>query len=145
MGHHTHYLRLDPEHDYVRRVWEREPTFERTWVPWDWCETVKTQPQNNSIVLFSPGNNTIHGVKASYNHLGGQRTQLYGNIWYKESPRLRDVEWEQLARGEDELALLAKSRNVEPTGAQLKTALKRAAKALLGRGSDPNEFRRKYR
>ena len=49
-----------------------------------------------SIVLFSPSNDTLHGVKADYNHLYTQRTQLYGNLWYKESSVDKTLEWEQL-------------------------------------------------
>ena len=45
---------------------------------------VKQQKQNNSIVIFSPSFDTMHAVKASYCHLGGQRTQAYGNLWFKE-------------------------------------------------------------
>jgi len=64
---------------------------ERCWVPWDWCTTVKQQTQNNSIVILSPSFDTIHAVKASYCHLEGQRTQLYGNLWYKEGKKQRFI------------------------------------------------------
>lgn len=92
--HHTHYLKMRPEREYVRTYWEDNPDVERCWVPWDWCETVKMQPKNNSIVLFSPSCNTMHGVKASYDHLSTQRTQLYGNLWHKANPELKLHEWE---------------------------------------------------
>ena len=46
--------------------------------------------------MFSPSCSTIHAVKADYNHLLGQRTQLYGNLWYKEITTLKRLEWESL-------------------------------------------------
>jgi hypothetical protein len=38
----------------------------------------------------------MHAVKANYNHLNGQRTQLYGNLWYKNVSTLDKLEWESL-------------------------------------------------
>ena len=32
-------------------------------------KTVFQQVKNNSIVIFSPNNDTLHAVKANYNHL----------------------------------------------------------------------------
>ena len=54
------------------------------------------QKKNNSIVIFSPSDDTIHAVKANYQHLNGQRTQVYGNFWYKEKQKLATMEWENL-------------------------------------------------
>jgi hypothetical protein len=82
LDHHTHYLSLKPQYKYVQSFWEGNPDKDRCWVPWDWCETQSQQRENNSIVIFSPNNDTLHGVKASYDHLKAQRTQLYGNLWY---------------------------------------------------------------
>jgi len=82
--HHTHYLKFKPERKYVQEFWKGNPLTERCWVPWSWCETVKQQRQNNSIVIFSPSHDTMHAVKAAYCHLDGQRTQVYGNLWFKE-------------------------------------------------------------
>ena len=96
LDHHTHYLRLKPDRQYVETLWEGNPQVDRAWVPWDWAETVYQQVKNNSIVLFSPSNDTLHGVKASYNHLQTQRTQLYGNLWYRERERLGTVNWEAM-------------------------------------------------
>ena len=92
--HHTQYLKLKPEFKYVQTFWESNETCERCWLPWDWCETVWTQSKNNSAVIFSPSNNTLHGVKAVYDHLTAQRTQLYGNLWYRDVPDFTVVEWE---------------------------------------------------
>ena len=96
LEHHTKYLKLKPEREYVKSFWAGNKSIDRCWVPWDWCETVFTQAANNSFVTFSPDNHTFHAVKASYNHLVGQRTQLYGNLWYKEMKRIPSIKWEDL-------------------------------------------------
>lgn len=94
LQHHTHYLRFNPRYRYVQTYWEAHPEAERCWVPWDWCETVSEQRRNNSLVAFSPDNGTMHGVKARYDHRAAQRTQLYGNLWYKKTAKLTQPEWE---------------------------------------------------
>jgi hypothetical protein len=92
--HHTHYLKFRPKYKYVQAYWEGNQDVNRCWVPWEWCETIKTQTANNSIVIFSPNDETMHGVKANYDHLKTQRTQLYGNLWYKELDVKPGPEWE---------------------------------------------------
>jgi hypothetical protein len=94
--HHTHYLTFRDEFRYVQAYWDGHLSEERCWVPWSWCETKKMQRENNSMVIFSPRNDTMHGVKATYNHLNGQRTQMYGNLWYKEVKVNGGPEWEDL-------------------------------------------------
>lgn len=96
LNYHTNYMLFNPNREYVQKFWEGNSGVDRCWVPWDWCKTVKEQRKNNSIVLFSPSNDTIHSVKADYDHLAGQRTQLYGNLWYKEMPDTKVLEWESL-------------------------------------------------
>jgi hypothetical protein len=96
LTHHTHYLKFKDEYRYVQEFWASNHEAERCWVPWDWCKTESVQTQNNSMVIFSPSNDTLHGVKANYDHLAGQRTQLYGNIWYSEAKDLQRIEWEDL-------------------------------------------------
>lgn len=93
--HHTHYLKLKNEKKYISNFWSHNPEYDRDWVPWEWCDTVKQQTKNNSIVIFSPSNDTMHAVKANYDHLKTQRTQLYGNIWYLHS-ETKPLKWEQL-------------------------------------------------
>jgi len=93
---HTHYMSFRDEFDFVRKLWAERTDIDRAWVPWDWCETVKQQPANNSIVLFSPSDDTLHAVKANYDHLQTQRTQLYGNLWYKDVAQISKWEWRQL-------------------------------------------------
>jgi hypothetical protein len=93
IDYHTHYLRFKPERAKVQEYWKSNNDAERCWVPWSWCETVKRQTKNNSIVIFSPADDTLHAVKASYDHLSTQRTQFYGNLWYKDYKPRVDVKW----------------------------------------------------
>ena len=95
-NHHTHYMRLKKEYGYVANFWEGNPHVDRSWLPWGWCETVYEQNKNNSIVIFSPTNESIHAVKAIYNDLSHQRTQFYGNLWYKNRNKLVRPGWESL-------------------------------------------------
>jgi hypothetical protein len=92
--HHTHYLHFKDEFRYIETYWAGHPQEDRCWVPWTWCESRKLQRENNSIVIFSPTNNTMHAVKASYNHLASQRTQIYGNLWYREKQTNDGPRWE---------------------------------------------------
>jgi hypothetical protein len=92
--HHTHYLTFRPRYKYVEEFWRGHPDYDRCWVPWDWCESVYQQRKNNSIVVFSPSDSTLHAVKANYDHLKHQRTQLYGNLWYHPDATVEMVEWE---------------------------------------------------
>lgn len=92
--HHTHFVRFREKYEYVRKFWQANPENDRCWVPWDWCETVEQHTANNSIVIFAPSDDTLHAVKADYDHLTHQRTQLYGNLWYPESQTTSCPEWE---------------------------------------------------
>lgn len=97
LDYHTHYMTFRPEWDFVRRFWQDTPDAETCWVPWQWCETQKRQTANNSIVVFSPRYDTLHAIRAHYDHLPAQRTQFYGNLWYKPQrltsrPQYRDFE-----------------------------------------------------
>ncbi|WP_141468281.1 hypothetical protein [Pelagimonas varians] len=94
--HHTHYMRFSDKRRYVETLWSGNQDIQRCWEPWEWCETEKVQSVNNSIVIFSPNNDTIHAVKATYDHLAFQRTQLYGNLWYKNRPAVQKAEWTDL-------------------------------------------------
>lgn len=96
MNQHTHYLKFKDSYAYVEEFWSGNKHIDRAWVPWSWTDTVKQQTKNNTIVIFSPSNDTMHAVKTDYNHLLTQRTQLYGNIWYKTNSTTSKVEWEDL-------------------------------------------------
>lgn len=98
--HHTHYLTLLERYKYVQVFWEGNPGAERCWVPWDWCQTQKVQNQNNSLVMFAPNNDTLHAIKAEYDHLQHQRTQIYGNLWFRTTTVTSQVAWEDLVVGE---------------------------------------------
>ena len=83
LDYHTHYMTFRSEWDFVRQFWQDTPDAETCWVPWQWCETRKRQRANNSIVVFAPRHDTLHAIRAHYDHLAAQRTQFYGNLWYK--------------------------------------------------------------
>jgi hypothetical protein len=95
-AHHTHYMSFRDERRYVQDYWRANPGIERCWVPWDWCETKFVQANNNSMVAFAPSDDTIHAIKATYDHFEGQRTQLYGNIFRRNAPKLSKLEWQDL-------------------------------------------------
>lgn len=135
-NHHTHYMKFKRSHSYVEEFWAGNEEIDRAWVPWDWAETIKQQKKNNTIVLFSPSNDTLHGVKASYNHLETQRTQLYGNLWYKDTKAVRKLEWEQLdlASRPVKSKLNASTKLKQKTVGLLPPRLKAAIKEAMGKG-----------
>ena len=136
-NHHTHYLKLKRSYAYVDEFWGGNENIDRAWVPWTWAETIKQQRKNNSIVLFSPSNDTLHGVKASYNHLETQRTQLYGNLWYKESKVDKALEWEQLdlsSQATSKRKINTKQKIAGTLPASVKTVLKKMIrKEIVGK------------
>lgn len=105
LEYNTHYMVFKPERDYVRTFWSDNEKTERCWVPWDWCETKAVQTRNNTIVIFQPSNDTIHAVKANYDHLVTQRTQFYGNLWHKNPVTLTPNDFTALDLMKKELAL----------------------------------------
>jgi hypothetical protein len=90
---HTHYMRFLPEHDHIRIGWRDDTSTDRDWVTWDKCETVKQQRRNNSIVIFAPSEETLHAVRTHYDHLPTQRTQCYGNLWYRPPGARMNTYW----------------------------------------------------
>jgi len=136
--HHTHYLSLKDEFRYVESFWKGNPNYDRCWVPWDWCDIQFTQNINNSLVMFAPCDSTIHAVKADYNHLPSQRTQLYGNLWYAQYNSLQKLEWENLqitetkANNFNSPAITSKIKNLVPM--PIKTVINK----FLGRGNRDN-------
>ena len=81
---HTHLCSLKEDYKYLKDVWDNNLDLERCWVPWDFCNTDFITTKNNSIVIFAPDNSTFHAVKLEYDHLKYQRTQVYGNLWYRD-------------------------------------------------------------
>lgn len=127
MEYHTHYMRFRPERQYVGSYWQHNDSSERCWVPWDWCETVKQQRQNNSMVIFAPSNDTMHAILAHYDHLSNQRTQLYGNLWHKNpKPIALSPDWEHYVIGEKSAANLKR---------KVPDFIKKPLKVLTGRSS----------
>jgi len=82
---HTSLLKFIPERKYIYDFWKYNDKIERCWVPWNWCEKVVETNLNNCFVIFSPSNESLHGVKLDYSHLEYQRTQIYGNLFYEKS------------------------------------------------------------
>lgn len=93
---HTQYQRLRPEYAYVQSYWEGNRGSERCHLPWHTATTDWHHRGNNSLVAFAPGDATLHAVKAWYDHLGAQRTQIYGNLWYADAPALQRMDWPDL-------------------------------------------------
>ncbi|MBW3051942.1 hypothetical protein CU305_07870 [Prochlorococcus marinus str. MU1416] len=81
-NYHTHLMKFKLEKSYIYEIWNNYTNIQRPWVPWSWCQTEFMHSKNNSITIFSPNSYTLHAIKAEYNDLIEQRTQLYGNIWY---------------------------------------------------------------
>tara|TARA_R100001129_G_scaffold156017_1_gene119130 strand:+ start:106 stop:954 length:849 start_codon:yes stop_codon:yes gene_type:complete len=77
---HTHLLKFKDEWNFIPEYWKTNPSKNRCWIPWDWCETGKICNKNNSIVLFAPNIDTLHAIRMQYDHNKFQRTQLYGNL-----------------------------------------------------------------
>jgi hypothetical protein len=130
---HTHFLRFIPQYEYIYSFWERCPDYQRCWVPWDWCHTIFRQTENNSISIFRPSSSSLHAVKADYHDLNFQRTQLYGNIWFKEKKHFLESEFMDLdlhARSRDRPT--EKSQDAEPS-ASSKLALRSLLKAGLAK------------
>lgn len=99
MDLHTHFLEFKDDYKYIYDLWDKNPSMERCWVPWEWCETKILHTKNNSVVIFAPYNRSMHAVKLDYDHTKIQRTQIYGNLWYtkgrqsiKSSPNWMDLE-----------------------------------------------------
>ncbi len=99
-NHHTHYLTFKPQYKYIEEFWQSNEKADREWVPWEWCDTKRRQEKNNSIVLFAPHHGTLHAVKAEYDHLTSQRTQLYGNLWFQSCETTFSPSWEELQKKE---------------------------------------------
>ncbi len=127
LEHHAHLLEFEPEREYIKHFWAGNSDIDRCLMPWNWTKVVKSQNKNNSLVLFAPSNDTLHAVKANYNHLKGQRTQLYGNIWYKKEQASTKMPWENL----DIIELQKKAQKVNPALQTLKSMIPRPLKNFL--------------
>ncbi len=98
---HTYLLKLKEEHTACYTRWKTKTQEQRCWIPWSWCDVVKTISTNNTIVIFPPNFNTLHAVKLDYPHTNFQRTQIYGNLMFEgqdKPKRLVHVTWRDLER-----------------------------------------------
>lgn len=120
---HTRLMKLKPQWQYIYDFWRYNPDIDRCWVPWDWCEVQSQTTKNNSIVLFAPSDDTLHAVKLNYNHLEFQRTQVYGNVWYHQTPATRNLEHRDL-----DLA-----RRARPLNPGIAAKVYKRLKGMLGR------------
>ena len=84
MDIHTQLMHFKDKYKYIYDLWEFNQDIDRCWVPWSWCDRVQNTNHNNSIIIFKPSNKSMHAVHLEYDHLEFQRTQLYGNLWYRE-------------------------------------------------------------
>jgi len=90
-------LKFKREKEHISDYWLKNKNIDRCWVPWDWCETAKEININNTVVAFPPDNDTLHGVKLDYPHTEFQRTQIYGNFFYKDTTSLPKTLYKDLA------------------------------------------------
>ena len=88
---HTQLGRLVPEKQFIYEFWKHNTLYDRDWLPWDWVEIKKVINKNNSLIMFAPSNDTLHGVKVDYDHLAFQRTQIYGSIFKPHTGFLQPV------------------------------------------------------
>lgn len=96
LNYHTHYCTFKPDYQRVQDFWRDTPRWDTCWVPWSWCDTHHRQTKNNSVVMFRPNYDTLHAVRAHYNHLTTQRTQIYGNLWYNSVVKDGCYQWYDL-------------------------------------------------
>ena len=110
---HTYLCRFKPEKQYIYDFWKNNSDIERCWVPWDWCTTKIKTNTNNSIVLFSPSNESLHAVKLDYDHLNFQRTQIYGNLWYNKTTPLYATTYKDIAHPEIDIENIKKNASIK--------------------------------
>lgn len=120
---HTKLMTFKPEWRYIYDFWRHNPDVDRCWVPWEWCEVQTEVRENNSIVLFAPSNETLHAVKLDYDHLPFQRTQVYGNVWFHQTPATVKLE-----HGDLDLRRLA-----QPLQQGISAKVMKRLKGMLGR------------
>lgn len=87
---YTNFMKFKQDYKEIYDFWRNNPSYERSWVPWNWCDTVFSHKKNNSITIFAPNNRTLHSVKLEYDCLPFQRNQIYGNLWW-EGKNLKDA------------------------------------------------------
>ena len=92
----THLCQFKPKYQTMKTLWQTHPQVNRSWVPWSWCTIAKSISNVNEMVVFAPGNDTLHAVDLGiYPHNQYQRTHLYGNMMYCHQSRQphKPVKW----------------------------------------------------
>jgi hypothetical protein len=108
-------MKFRDKYQYIVPFWKYNADVERCWVPWSWTERVSSQTSNNSLVIFAPDCDTLHAVKLDYNHLMGQRTQIYGNLWAIEINKSQSSWWSDLViSSHSESSLLSRFSRYTP-------------------------------
>tara|TARA_B100001094_G_scaffold32216_1_gene26711 strand:- start:2527 stop:3357 length:831 start_codon:yes stop_codon:yes gene_type:complete len=93
---HTYLLSFKDNYKHIPKLWENKTDTDRCWVPWSWCDKVKTISKNNTLVMFQPSNDTLHAIKLDYNHNKFQRTQIYGNLMYSNPKTFKKITYRDL-------------------------------------------------
>ena len=93
---HTYLLKFKEEYKHTLEFWKTNKNLDRCWVPWSWCEKIKTISKNNTIVIFPPSNDTLHAVKLDYDHTKFQRTQIYGNLMYRDKSNFKKISYKDI-------------------------------------------------
>ena len=96
MDIHTHLLEFKDDYKHIYDIWKNDTERDRCWVPWRWCNTIKKATNNNSLIMFSPSDDTLHAVKLDYDHNETQRTQIYGNLMYINPKRYQRLYYKDL-------------------------------------------------
>jgi hypothetical protein len=78
---HTCLLSPKEQAKKIIKFWKKNKEVDRNLLRWDDCEIAARHSDSNSLLLFSPSDDSLHGVKLKYNDLIHQRTNLYANLW----------------------------------------------------------------
>lgn len=95
---HTHLLKLKKEYEFIANFWDKNENIDRSWLPWNFCNTVKKINKNNTLVIFKPNSNppSLHAIKLNYDHLKFQRTQIYGNLMFEKKKEYKLINYKDI-------------------------------------------------
>lgn len=94
----THLLEFKEENMFIKDFWLKNNSYQRCWVPWEWCETKKIISENNSLLMFKPSESSLHAVRLKYDHLTTQRTQIYGNLMFLNPGSFKNMSFEDFKK-----------------------------------------------
>lgn len=95
-GQDTILFSFKEQYEHVYTYWGKHEHLNRCWVPKDWCIREKMIQENNTLLLFPVSNYSLHGIKLDYNHLVAQRTQIYGNLMYKNPIKTKQIKYHEI-------------------------------------------------